>query len=33
MGHSDLRTTLHYEHLVDEDLLQLVAAPREASTA
>lgn len=25
MGHSDLRTTLHYEHLVDEDLLQLVA--------
>lgn len=24
MGHSDLRTTLHYEHLVDEDLLQLV---------
>jgi integrase len=25
MGHSDLRTTLHYEHLVDEDLLQLVS--------
>ena len=27
MGHSDLRTTLHYEHLVDEDLLQLVEDP------
>ena len=33
MGHSDLRTTLHYEHLVDEDLLQLVDAPRARKTA
>lgn len=33
MGHADLRTTLGYEHLVDEDLLQLVepAASRTAS--
>jgi len=30
MGHSDLRTTLHYEHMVDEDLLQLVEPPFEA---
>jgi integrase len=29
MGHSDLRTTLHYSHLVDDDLLQLVAGPTE----
>ncbi|MFC1661332.1 tyrosine-type recombinase/integrase, partial [Gemmatimonadota bacterium] len=28
MGHSDLRTTLHYEHLVPEDLLCLVEEPR-----
>lgn len=27
MGHSDLRTTLHYEHLVPDDLLQLVDEP------
>ncbi|MCH7533000.1 MAG: tyrosine-type recombinase/integrase [Gemmatimonadetes bacterium] len=29
MGHSDLRTTLDYAHLVDDDLLQLVAGPTE----
>ena len=27
MGHSDLRTTLHYEHMVEDDLLSLVQAP------
>ena len=24
MGHSDLGTTLHYEHMVEDDLLSLV---------
>jgi integrase len=33
MGHSDLRTTLHYEHLVDDDLLQLVESPSASSVA
>lgn len=32
MGHSDLRTTLHYEHLVDADLLQLVETPTGTET-
>lgn len=27
MGHSDLRTTLHYEHMVEDDLLSLVEEP------
>ena len=27
MGHSDLRTTMEYEHLVDDDLIQLFAPP------
>lgn len=31
MGHSDLRTTLEYEHMVDDDLLQLVEAPTKAA--
>lgn len=29
MGHSDLRTTMGYEHLVDDDLMGLVEAPEE----
>jgi site-specific recombinase XerD len=35
MGHSDLRTTLAYSHLVDQDLLQLVEplAAQKRSTA
>jgi len=29
MGHSDLRTTLQYEHMVEDDLLSLVEGPEE----
>jgi integrase len=32
MGHADLKTTLIYEHLVDDDLLQLVEKPTAEET-